>query len=56
MILALSENSVSATEKAWIKMFEGVENGILADIQNKTSISRRLLKHTQLRWLGVGKC
>ena len=30
MILALSEMSISATEKAWIKMFEGVENGILA--------------------------
>ena len=56
MILALSERSVGATEKAWIKMFEGVENGTLADIQSKTGISRQRLKHTQLRWLGVGKC
>ena len=37
-------------------MFEGVENGILANIQSKTGISRRRLKHTQLRWFGVGKC
>ena len=46
MILALSEKSVGATEKAWIKMFEGVENSTLADIQSKTGISRRRLKHT----------
>ena len=46
MLLALSEKSISATEKAWIKMFEGVENGILADVQSKTGISRRRLKHT----------
>ena len=46
MILALSEKSVGATEKAWIKTFEGVENGTLADIQSKTGISRRRLKHT----------
>ena len=46
MILALSEKSISTTKKAWIKMFEGVENGILTDIQSKTGISRRHLKHT----------
>ena len=46
MILALSEKSVSAMEKPWIKMFEGVENGILVDIQSKTGISRQRLKHT----------
>ena len=46
MISALSEKSISATEKTWIKVFEGVENGILTDIQSKTSISRRCLKHT----------
>ena len=38
MILALSEKSISA--KAWITMFDSVENGILADIQSKTGISR----------------
>ena len=37
-------------------MLEGVENGILADVQSKTGISRRRLKHTKLRWLGVGEC
>ena len=46
MILALSEKSISTTEKAWIKLFEGVENGILASVQNKTGISKRHLKHT----------
>ena len=40
MILALSEKSISTKEKAWIMIFEGVENGILADIQRKTGISR----------------
>ena len=46
MILALSEKSIRATEKAWIKMLEGVKNGIFADVQSKTGISRRRLKHT----------
>ena len=28
------------TAKAWMTMFDSVENGILADIQSKTGISR----------------
>ena len=43
MILALSERSIRATEKAWIKMFEGVENDILTYIQSKTGTSRQRL-------------
>ena len=37
-------------------MLDSVENGILADIQSKTGICRRRLKHAKLRWLGVGEC
>ena len=40
MILALPEMSISATAKAWIKMFDSVKNGILVDIQSKTGTSR----------------
>ena len=45
MILALSEKSISVRAKAWMMMFDSVENGILTDIQSKTGISRRRLKH-----------
>ena len=54
MILALSETSISVLAKAWMMMFGSVEYSILANIQSKTGISRRL-GHAWLRWLGVGK-
>ena len=40
MILALSEKLIGAPAKAGMTMFDSVENGILADVQSKTSLSR----------------